>query len=53
LGLIRKSAVTFVIALFFLVAGSMELSNLIWKGLEGIELLALGYLETFPILENK
>jgi hypothetical protein len=43
----RKSAVTFVTALFFLVAGSIELSNLddiydmsrqcmIWEGLEEV-----------------
>jgi hypothetical protein len=30
----RKSAVTFVTALFFLVERSIELSNLIWEGLE-------------------
>jgi heme/copper-type cytochrome/quinol oxidase subunit 3 len=33
----KKSAVTFVTALFFLVAGSIELSNLIRGGLEQIE----------------
>ena len=59
----RKSAVTFVTALFFLVAGSIELSNLddiydmsrqrlIWEGLGQIECLELGYLETTPILEK-
>jgi hypothetical protein len=33
----RKSAITFVIALFFIVERSIELSNLIHSGLEQIE----------------
>jgi hypothetical protein len=36
----------------FLVERSIELSNLIWEGLEEFERLDLGYLETFKVLEK-
>ena len=37
---------------FLLVERSIELSNLIWEGLEEFERLDLGYLETFKVLEK-
>ena len=36
----------------FFVERSIELSNLIWEGMEEIERLELGYLETYSVREK-